>query len=580
MPEYTHVPHLREIILFLALSGILIPLLQRYRFSQSLGFLTAGVLFGPFGLGLFTQEIPWLQYLTFPRVEEVRVLADLGVVFLLFTIGLELSTERLWALRRWVFGAGLLQVSFTAALIGGIAYGFGNSWEAALILGLVFSLSSTAMVTQLLVERKEMGSPLGRASLAILLLQDLAVVPLLVLLNILGTREDGSFLALLGLALFKTTLAMTGIVLLGRLLLRPLFHHVSATRQPDTFMAVTMLATLGTASLTSAAGLSMGLGAFLAGLLLAETEYRHEVQVTIEPFKGLFMGLFFMSVGMGVNLRALLAAPVLIPLSVLGMFLVKAPVIAFLCSRFGLSPGRSVEAALLLGQGGEFGFIALGMAMSYDLLAPDVGQFMLLVIAFSMIATPLFAKVGRILGQRIDARRASQTTLPGEEAPAELEGHIVLAGFGRVGQLLGQLFEQQNIPHLAFERDAKVVAEMRAQRLPVYYGDASRPDLWRRVALERAQAVVITMDQAAPALHAVSAIRREYPDIKIYARARDEKHALILKQAGATAVIPETLESGLQLASFVLSGLGIPEEACTLVIQQERERRILSFRNE
>src|SRR5919109_2453663 len=309
MPEHTHVPYLKEVILFLTLSGILIPLLQKYRFSQMLGFLTVGAVFGPYGLGLLAQDFPWLNYFSFPRLEGVRVLADLGVVFLLFMIGLELSTERLWAMRRWVFGAGLLQVLVSAMLIGEIAYAFGNRWEAALILGLALSLSSTAVVMQLLIERKEIGSPLGRASFAILLFQDLVVVPLLILINILGKEQDGNFAALLGLAIAKATMAMTVIAVMGRKLLRPLFHHVSATRQPDTFMAVTLLATLGTAALTWAAGLSMGLGAFLAGLLLAETEYSHEIQVTIEPFKGLLMGLFFMSVGMGMDLRALLGAP-------------------------------------------------------------------------------------------------------------------------------------------------------------------------------------------------------------------------------------------------------------------------------
>ena len=580
MPEHTHVPYLKEVILFLTLSGILIPLLQKYRFSQMLGFLAVGAVFGPYGLGLLAQDFPWLNYLSFPRIEGVRVLADLGVVFLLFMIGLELSTERLWAMRRWVFGAGLLQVLVSAMLIGEIAYAFGNRWEAALILGLALSLSSTAVVMQLLIERKEIGSPLGRASFAILLFQDLVVVPLLILINILGKEQDGNFAALLGLAIAKATMAMTVIAVMGRKLLRPLFHHVSATRQPDTFMAVTLLATLGTAALTWAAGLSMGLGAFLAGLLLAETEYRHEIQVTIEPFKGLLMGLFFMSVGMGMDLRALLGAPLLIPLSVLGLFLVKAPMIALLSHAFGLAPGKALEAGLLLGQGGEFAFIVIGTAMRYELLDSSVGQFMMLVVALSMVAAPLSAKLGRVIGQRLDARRAPQFSFPGEITPVELQGHIVLAGFGRVGQLLGQLLERHNIPYLALERDAKVVSTMHTQGLPVYYGDASRSELLRRVLLDRAQAVVLTMDHATSALNAVSAIRREYPDIKIYARARDEKHALILREAGATIVIPETLESSLQLAFFVLSGLGMPEEACALVIQQEREKRILSFREE
>lgn len=577
MEETGSVPYLREIILFLALTGVLIPLLQKLRISQVLGFLVTGAVFGPFGLGLWATEVPWLEYISFPRLEGAHVLADLGIVFLLFLIGLELSAERLWAMRRWVFGTGTGQVVLSAIVIGVLAWSFGNEWKAAVVLGLVLSLSSTAIVMQLLTERHELGTSMGRAAFAVLLLQDLAVVPLLILVQILSDAQSASFFTLAGIALLKALAAMAVIFLLGRGVLRPLFHHVSTTRQPETFMAMTLLSVLGIAALTWVAGLSMALGAFLAGLLLAETEYRHEVQVTIEPFKGLLMGLFFMSVGMGVDLRALLDEPVWIPLSVVGLFAAKGLILYPLLHRSGLTRGAALEGALLLGQGGEFAFIVIGISVVHQIIPVPVGQFVMLVVGISMLITPAMARLGRELGRKLDAGVAPETA---PEQSRELEGHIVIAGFGRVGQLLGQLLTQQNIPYVALENNSKTVNEQHANNLPVYYGDASRPDLLRRVGVQRARAVVITMDHYASALNAVDTIRREYPQARIFARARDEKHAQQLIQAGANEVIPETLESSLQLAAFVLEEIGMPEEASAELILRERERRIISFRED
>lgn len=579
MDDSGQVPFLREVILFLALTGILIPLLQRFRISQVLGFLVTGAVFGPFGLGLFVDTSPWLSHVTFPRLEGARILADFGVVFLLFLVGLELSAERLWAIRRWVFGAGSAQVLVSAVCIGVLAAAFGNTWQSAVVLGLVLSLSSTAIVVQLLTERRVLASAVGRASFAVLLLQDLAVVPLLVLIGILGQSQDGNFLWLVAVALAKAVAAIGVIVLLGRGVLRPLFHRVSVTRQPETFMAMTLLSVLGIAALTWLAGLSMALGAFLAGLLLAETEYRHEIQVTIEPFKGLLMGMFFMGVGMGVDARTLLHDPLWIPLSVMGLFAVKGLVMIPLFRQFGLSWGQAVESSALLGQGGEFAFIVVGIAVMQQVLPNETGQFVMLVVGFSMLVSPAVARIGRDLGQWVDRRVVNPSVVAPLDVP-ELDGHIVVAGFGRVGQVLGQLFDAQKISYLALEHDAKTAAELHRRGLPVFFGDASRPDLLRQVRVDRARAVVITMDHYSAALNAVGAIRRDYPEVRIFARARDEKHAQLLIQAGANEVIPETLESSLQLAAFVLEEIGMPEEASAELIQREREKRIVSFREE
>jgi monovalent cation:H+ antiporter-2, CPA2 family len=573
-------PYLREVVLFLALAGILIPLLERWRVNQVLGFLAAGVLVGPFGLGLWTAEAPWLALLSFQRLEVVASLAELGVLFLMFMIGLELSAERLWALRRWVFGAGTAQVAISAVAIGAVAYGFGHRIELAVVLGLVLALSSTAFVMQLLTEGRTLGTPLGQAAFSVLMLQDLAVVPLLILVGVLAGGSEASLPTVLGLTAVKSVVAIVVIYLLGRRVIRPLFRTFASHRKPDAFMALTLLATLAIAGLTAIAGLSMALGAFLAGLLLAETEYRHEVEVTIEPFKGLLMGLFFMSVGMGIDLRQLAAAPVGVPLSVVGLFAIKAAVTAPILRIGGLTWGRALEGGLLLGQGGEFAFIIVGYALLTGLFEPAVGQFLLIVVGLTLFVTPLAARLGQALGDRIDSPPAvtAVPTLPaGREPP---QRHVIIAGYGRVGQVLGQLLEGQGVDYVALESDPRVVSDFHGHGQPVFFGDASRGELLRRMNADRAAAVVLTMDNPASALHAVRVIRSQYPDLPIYARSRDERHALALRRAGATLVVPETLESSLQLSAVVLSGLGIADTVVGRVVQAERDRRILAMSDE
>ncbi len=580
MDTHGSFPFLKEIILFLALSGVLIPLLGRLRINPVLGFLSVGAMLGPYGLASHADAWPLLSWLTFARPEDVEFLAELGVIFLMFMIGLEMSVERLWSMRRLVFGLGGLQVALSAAAVGGLAWSFGNAVEASVILGMVLAFSSTAIVMQLLIQRREMGTPLGQAAFAILLFQDLAVVPLLVLISILGAAAgEGSFALLLGSALLKGVLTVLALYLIGRRVIRPLFHQIASNRQPDTFTALTLLTTLGVATLTWMAGLSMALGALLAGLIIAETEFRHEVEITIEPFKGLLMGLFFMSVGMGIDLRALLAEPLWIPLSVLGLLAIKGLVLVVLLRRFGLSWGRAAEGGLLLGQGGEFAFIVIGLALGFGLLGREIGQFMLIVVGVSMLCAPLVARFGQSLGNLIDRRLVPPEAAPDAELGA-LHGHVIIAGFGRVGQMVGQILAEQGVPFVAIENDAKLVAQQRKAGVPLVFGDASRPELVRKLRIDRAQAVVLTMDHTAAAEHAVRGIRRLMPMLRIIARARDERHALRLREAGASVVVPETLESGLQLTGWVLESLGVPPDASLRLLEQERERRIVALRDD
>ncbi|WP_345794147.1 cation:proton antiporter [Thauera sp. JM12B12] len=578
MDAHGSFPFLKETILFLALSGVLMPLLSRLRINPVLGFLAVGVLLGPYGLASLAGSWPLLSWFTFARPEDVEFLAELGVIFLMFMIGLEMSVERLWSMRRLVFGLGGLQVALSAAAVGALALWFGNGIEAAVILGVVLAFSSTAIVMQLLIQRRELGTPLGQSTFAILLFQDLAVVPLLVLISILGASSgEGSFASLLGSAVVKGVLTVVLIYLVGRRVVRPLFHQIAVDRQPDTFTALTLLTTLGVAALTWYAGLSMALGALLAGLIIAETEFRHEVEITIEPFKGLLMGLFFMSVGMGIDLRALLAEPLWIPLSVVGLLAMKAAIVFALLRGFGLSWGRAAEGGLLLGQGGEFAFIVIGMALTLGLLERQVGQFMLIVVGVSMLVAPVVARLGQSLGDGIDRRAAPPA--PEDTEVGELGGHVIIAGYGRVGQMVGQMLAEQGVAFVAIENDAQLIAHQRKAGVPLVFGDASRPELLRKLRIDQARAVVLTMDHTAAAIHAVQGIRRLMPMLRVIARARDEKHALLLREAGASVVVPEPLESSLKLTGWVLETLGVPPDAALRLLEQERERRIVALRD-
>ena len=380
---------LQDAVIFLAAAGIVIPLVKRLHISPVLGFLLIGLAIGPFGLARLADAYPWLSYVLITDVNGVRALAELGVVFLLFMIGLELSLERLWAMRRLVFGMGSTQILVSAIVIGLIAWGWGNSVEASVLLGASLALSSTAIVMQLLIEQGRFGTNVGQGTFGILLAQDIAVVPILFLVSAFGAQQGGSLAAGLGIALAEAVFAVALILGVGRFLIRPLFRFVADAESPELFMAVTLLVIIATASLTHAAGLSAALGAFLAGILLAESEYRHEIEVNIEPFKGLLLGLFFMSVAMGIDLFEIMSNPVWIALSVAGLIGIKALIVAVVARGFGFGNGQAVEMGLLLGQGGEFAFLVLGLAVGFQLLPGDTAQFMLIVVGATMFLTRL-----------------------------------------------------------------------------------------------------------------------------------------------------------------------------------------------
>ena len=570
MDEHSAIPYLREVVIFLIAAGVVVPLFHRLRISPVLGYLIVGGLIGPFGLALWADMLPVLSYAVISDLEGVQALAELGIIFLLFTIGLELSLDRLWAMRRLVFGLGSLQIVITGTIIGLVAWEFGNSVPASIVLGACLALSSTAIVMQLLMQSRRLATPLGRSSFSILLMQDLAVVPILFVVGVLGAKTGGNVGLDLLFALGKAVVVIVAIYAGGRLILRPALRLVAQSRSPEMFMAAILLAVIGISAITGATGLSMALGAFLAGLLLAETEFRHEVEVDIEPFKGLMLGLFFMSVGMGIDWRVVGDEPFWIIASVAGLFVLKTVVTAGLCLAFGLPRHTALEAGLLLGQGGEFAFIVVGLAMSLALLPPDVGQFMLIVAGLTMLVTPLVASAAGKLAMRMERDSTSRRHEGELESEGDMTGHVILAGFGRVGQTLATTLEAEAVPYLALDADAANVAAARAAGLPVFYGDAARLEMLNRAHIDRAQAVVVTMDAPVAAEKIVREIRQAWPDIPVYVRARDGAHAARLNAAGATMAVPETIEASLQLAGRVLSGLGASDEVVQRRLAHQR----------
>ena len=551
--------YLHDILYFLLAAVVIVPLARQLRSSPVLGYLAAGVVIGPSLLSLIEET------------ESILILAEFGIVFLLFAIGLELSVERLKVLQRYVFGLGTLQVVSTAAVIALVLIALDQPPAAALVIGGGLALSSTAFVLQMLVERGELAARFGRVAFSILLLQDLAIVPLLALVPLLGA-EGSSLLLALGLAALKATAAVGLTLLAGRFLLRPVYRVVAKTRSTELFVATTLLVLLGTGYLMVLAGVSMALGAFLAGLLLSGTEYRHQVEADIRPFRGLLLGLFFMSVGLQIDLGLIGEYAATVALAVLALMLGKALLIYGLCRAFGLPDEIAARVGPLLAQGGEFGFVLVGGGMVLGVVPMVTGQLTLAVVAVTMVLTPLSAWAGQHLSQHFARRQAAVGGLPDiAEEIEDLQDHVVIAGFGRVGQTVAQVLAEAHVPYVGLDMDHDRVRRCRGLDLPVYYGDASQVDVLHTAGLERAKAAVITLDNPEAASHTVSALRERAPEIPIFVRARDLRHRNELEAHGATAVVPETIEASLQLGGVVLGALGAGDSATTIMEEYRRE---------
>ena len=569
MSSSSHLAAYSDALVVLGTAGVVIPLVRRLGVSPVIGYLAAGAILGPLGLGSLSSTVPALFWITITDQQNVAGIAELGVVFLLFLVGLELSFPRLSAMRRLVLGLGGLQVLLTSAVIAAVALALAKSPSVAIVLGTSLSLSSTAIVIELLSNQERLTTSVGRASFSILLAQDLAVIPILLFISILATRSGGSVLASLVTALLQAGAAIVVIVAFGRLLLRPLFRLVASARSTELFIAAVLFVIIADGVIAQQAKLSMALGAFVAGLLLAETEYRKAIETTVEPFKGLLLGLFFFTVGMNVDFRELLREPLLLAEAVVGLLAVKALLLIALAKLFRFSWPAAVEIGLLLGAGGEFAFVGIGLASSAGVIEPSLASFVLAVTSITMALTPLLSLLGRKLGAKLSPDKPIDPEL--KVRPTAGQSHAIVVGYGRVGKVVCGLLREHRIPYIAVDSDATTVTRDRREGHDVYYGDAADPQFLAACGLATAAGVIITIHSPQQIDEVVAHVRVMRPDVLIVSRARDADHARRLYALGATDAVPETIEASLQLSEAALVGLGVATGLAIASIHEKRD---------
>ena len=543
-----HSPALSDALVILGAAGIVIPVFARFRITPVIGFILVGLLVGPHGLGARVEQFPWLYHITITNPGGLAPFAEFGIILLLFSVGLELSFARLWAMRRAVFGVGAAELAGSAALIAAGLTAIGQPWPTALALGLALALSSTALVLRMTDPR----TAVGRAALSMLLFEDIALVPIIFLLGAMGggaaAQAPDAMLHSLGWG----AVVLIALLAAGRLVLPTLFAQAARTRSPELFLSASLLVVIIAALATAAVGLSPIVGALLAGLLIAETEYHGEVEAITEPFKGLALGVFLITVGMELDLGLLWqnGAAVLGALAL--VFVAKAIVTTIMLRLSGARAGTSAEAGILLASPSETTLIVLSAAVGARLLAPDQAQFWQMVTALGLTVTPILALIGRWLARRVDRAAPRSPVDDGASRRA------VVIGFGRVGRLVADMLAEHDQPYLAIDADADLITAGQREGYRVVYGDAARSAMLGRMALERATAVILTMNDPQGVLRIVRRIRKEHPQLPIIARARDAGHAGELYRAGASHAVPETLESSLQLSEAVLVDLGVP----------------------
>lgn len=554
-----HHAAVNDALVLLLTTVVIVPLAKRSGISPILGFLAAGIALGPKGFELVRD------------VGTSKALAELGVVFFLFEMGLELSTSKLKSLWGDVFGLGTVQFFVTGALISVASVMAGMSTQAAIVIGAGMALSSSAFVLQILGERGEVGTRFGRAAFGILLFQDLAVVPVLVLTPLLaGPGGTAAVLRAISVASAKAVAALFFIFFMGKNFLQPVFRFVAKAKSSEAFIAVILLTVLGTSTLTQMLGLSDTLGAFLAGVMLAETRFRHQVEADIKPFRGLLLGLFFITVGFSIDLNLAWANLGTVASLVTGLLALKAGVTAAAGVAFGLSIGSALRTGLLLAQGGEFAFVIYGLAQRVGVLPGELSQLLLLVVALSMAMTPLLADAGRRISSSLEKKRGLIGVRMEDADTADARDFVMVAGWGRVGQSVCEMLDAKLVRYMAFDMSPTRVIDARNKGLPVFFGDACHPEVLRSAGIERARAVVVTLDESEQALRAVRNIRREFEGIQVFCRARDRKHQKLLQAAGATAIVPELLEASLLLGGAVLLDYGTPIEEVNALIEEAR----------
>ena len=551
MVSETETSLIGDALVVLGAAGVIIPAFARFRISPVIGFILVGLLVGPSGLGSLTGDYPWLRHVTIGSAEEIALFAELGIVLLLFSIGLELSFRRLWQLRKLVFGIGAAELLFCGAILGSaILLLRDQPLASAYGLGIALALSSTALVLPIAGTK----TAVGKSAFSMLLFEDLALVPIIFILAALSPAASGDSTELLLTTLWQGALVVTGLALGGWFLLPKIFAQAARAKDPELFLAASLLVVIVAALATAAVGLSPIVGALLAGLMIAETEYHNEVEAITAPFKGLALGVFLISVGMGLNLKTIAALWPQLIAAVVGVVLVKAIVTAALLRFSGVARrGTAAEVGLLMASPSETTLIVLATALQAQLISRTTAEFWQLVTAIGLTITPLLARIGHDIARRIEM---GNTEADVEDAPAPRR--TVVVGFGRVGRIVAELLREHDRPYIAVDADIDTVAAARRDGFLVRYTDVGRPGSLSKLGIENADAVVLTMDDPVQQLRMTRRLRGKYPDLPIISRARGADHAAALYQAGATDAVPETLESSLQLAEAVLVGLGTP----------------------
>jgi CPA2 family monovalent cation:H+ antiporter-2 len=553
-------PMLSDALVILGAAGIVIPVFTRFRITPVIGFILIGILVGPFGLGKLVYNYPLLEHITITDPEALEPFADFGIILLLFAIGLELSFKRLWTMRKMVFGLGALELIIIGGMLAMFLSMMGQYWTGALGLGLALALSSTAIVLPIAGTT----SPVGRAALAMLLFEDIAIVPIIFMLGAMAPYAQSDGWEGLFDTLWLGGLVVIGLLVLGRVALPRLFAQAARTKSPELFLAASLLVVIGASLATSAVGLSPIVGALLAGLLIAETEYHREVESIMEPFKGLALGIFLITVGMSIDVTTIWDNLGPIFLAVVLVLTFKALVTGLLLRMMGARRSTATETGILMASPSETTLIVLAAASSALLIQPGTAQFWQIVTAIGLTITPVLARVGRMVARRVE---------PAPELPPEDRGtpRVIIVGAGRVGRLIAQMLTVHGKPYVAIDSDADLIESAKRDGYRATFGDAARGDALSNLGIENALAVILTMDEPVLAERLTSKLRKDFPDLPIIARARDAVHAAELYRSGASHAVPETLESSLQLSEAVLVDLGVAMGPVIASIHEKRD---------
>ncbi len=552
---------MRDALIVLGAAGIVIPAFARLRITPVIGFILVGILVGPFGLAALAPNLIWLKWISISDPEAIAPFAEFGIILLLFSIGLELSFRRLWTMRKRILGFGAAEMIGSALLIGLVLMAAGETKGAAIGLGLALALSSTALVIPIAGRTTQV----GRLAFAMLLFEDLALVPIIFLLGALAPLAGDSWTAF-GHTLLWGALSVAAIFLIGRFAFSRLFSQAARTKSPELFLSACLLVVIAASLATAAAGLSHIVGALFAGLMIAETDYQEEVEVITAPFRGLALGVFLISVGMSLDFGLILAQWPLLILAVASIVILKTLVTSGLLRLGGISKGLAIETGLLMGSPSETTLIVLAAAGQARLIDAQTAAFWQVVTAIGLTITPLLARIGHDAARRIEQRGLLHPAPPNED----LGGHTIIIGFGRVGQMIAEMLDIHGARWIAMDGDVENVAAARRADKPVRFGDANRPASIEAMELDRADAIVLTMDHPAQLIRLTRWLRKQHPDLTIITRARDAEHAAALYRAGASDAVPETLESSLQLSEAVLVDLG---KAMGPVIASIHEKR-------